>query len=129
MFVVDVGALLVVALGLQDLLVRWGVPVVGATIAAAVAVANPALLSTIRIAGYEVLVAALVVALVWTIDRHLAAPSGRRLAAVVGIGLALVLTPRPVPPAVAGARARRRPPGPAPDAPPARARRRRCPSC
>ena len=92
LFVLDVGALLVVAFGLQDLLVRWGVPVVGATIAAAVAVANPALLSTIRIAGYEVLVAALVVALVWTIDRHMTVPTGRRLAAVVGIGLALVLT-------------------------------------
>ena len=41
----DVCALLVVAFGLQDLLVRWGVPVVGATIAAAVAVANPSLLT------------------------------------------------------------------------------------
>jgi hypothetical protein len=92
LFALDVVALLVVAFGVQDLLVRWRVPVVGATVAAGVAVANPALLSTIRIAGYEVLLAALAVALVWTLDRYLAGPTGRRLAAVVGLGLALVLT-------------------------------------
>lgn len=92
LFALDVIALLVIAFGLQDLLVRWGVPVVGATVAAALAVANPALLSTIRIASYEVLLAALLVALVWVLDRYLDGPTPRRLAAVAALALALVST-------------------------------------
>jgi len=83
--------LLVVALGLQDLLVRWTVPVGVATVAACVAVAWPPLLSTIRIASYEVPLAAMVVVLVNVLDRHLEQPTGRRLAGVIALGTALVL--------------------------------------
>ncbi len=91
-FVLFVGCLLVVGYGLLDLLVRWRVPVAGAAVAAAFAVADPALLSTIRIASYEVPLAAMLVALFWVLDRHLRQPTGRRLAAVVALALALVLT-------------------------------------
>ena len=87
-------ALMLLAVGLlvQHLLVRWGVPVVAATIAAGFAVANPSLLFTIRIASYEVPLAAMLLALVVAIDHHVRRPTGRSLAAVVAAGTALVLT-------------------------------------
>jgi hypothetical protein len=92
LFVLYGGCLLVMALALQDLLVRWTVPVSVATVAACLAIADPALLSTIRIASYEVPLAAMLVLLLWVLDRHLEVPTGRRLGAVVALGCALVLT-------------------------------------
>lgn len=92
LFACYAGCLLVIALGLQDLLVRWTVPVTVATLAACLAVAQPGLLSTIRIASYEVPLAAMLVVLLGVLDRHLEAPTTRRLAAVVALATTLVLT-------------------------------------
>lgn len=92
MFVLYAGCLLLTAFALQDLLVRWTVPVSVATGVACLAIADPGLLSTIRIASYEVPLAAMLVGLVWVLDRYLEAPSARLLAAIVALGTALVLT-------------------------------------
>ena len=63
-----------------------------ATIVAGLAVANPSLLSTIRIASYEVPLAALLLGLVAAVDHHARAPGPRSLAAVVALGTVLVFT-------------------------------------
>jgi hypothetical protein len=91
-FVLYAGCLLATGLLLHDLLLRRRVPVAVATVAACLAVANPALLSTVRIASYEVPLAMMLVALVWLVDRYVDEPSPATLAGVVGVGLAMVLT-------------------------------------
>jgi hypothetical protein len=91
-FALYVASLAVTAGLLIDLLVRWRVPLVAATIVAALAVADPSLLSTIRIASYEVPLTTLIVGFVWTLDRYLRTPSARWLTAAVGIGVALAMT-------------------------------------
>jgi len=91
-FALYVASLAVMAGLLLDLLVRWRVPLVAATVVTCLAVADPSLLSTIRIASYEIPLAALVVGFVWTLDRYLTTPSARWLAILVGIGIALVMT-------------------------------------
>ena len=91
-FVLFVASLGVIGFGLLDLLLRWRVPVVGAVVTAGLAVADPALLSTIRTGSYEVPLASLLVGLLVVLDRHLRRPTSRSLAAVVALGTALVLT-------------------------------------
>jgi hypothetical protein len=91
-FLLYAACLVVLGLLVHDLLLRWGLPNVVASVAGCLAVANPALLSTIRIVSYEVPLATLLVALVWVLDRYLATPTVRLLGAVVGLATAMVLT-------------------------------------
>ena len=79
------GALVLTGLLLHDLLVRWNTRALPAGVLTAVAMANPALLSTVRMASYEVPVAMVVVAGLWSAQRYLDAPSPRRLMVVSAV--------------------------------------------
>jgi Glycosyltransferase family 87 len=92
LFLLYAGCVVVLGLVLHDLLLRWDLPNVVATAVACLAVANPALLSTVRIASYEVPLATVLVVLVWVLDRYLDAPTPVLLGAIVGLATALVLT-------------------------------------
>ena len=92
LFVLYAGCLLVTGLLVHDLGLRWGLPSWVAAAVAAVAVADPALLATIRTVGYEVPIAMMLVVLVWLLDRHVASPTDRLALEITGVATALVLT-------------------------------------
>jgi hypothetical protein len=92
LFAFYAASLLITGLLLHDLLVRWGVqPVVGGVVVG-FAMINPSLLSTIRIASYEVPVACMLVTLLWLAQRHLDDPRARWLVAVATVLTIAALT-------------------------------------
>jgi hypothetical protein len=92
LFVLYAGCLVALGLLLLDLLGRWDVGIVVATAVACLAMANPALLGTIRNGSYEVPLATMLVLLVWAVDHYMTTSARRHLALVVATGTALVLT-------------------------------------
>jgi hypothetical protein len=92
LFVLYGGCLLAIGLLSHELARRWGAPGPVAAAVACLIVANPALLATIQLVGYELPVAMLLLTLVSLVDRHVERPSGRSLLAISAVGTAVVLT-------------------------------------
>lgn len=92
LFVLYVAALLVAAVVLADLLSCWRVPPPVAGAIAAVAIANPNLLSTIGIASYEVPLAAMAIVALRVLQQLLHRPRLATLLALSGVLTALALT-------------------------------------
>lgn len=85
-------ALVATAWLLMSILMRWGLRPLAAGLLAAAASCAPGLLSTIRLASYEVPMALLIVTVVWAAQRYLDDPSLRWLMVVAGALTAGTLT-------------------------------------
>jgi hypothetical protein len=85
LFAMFVASLVGIALLLHALLVRWGVGSVVAGVIVAVALLSPSLLSTMTIASYEVPVALLLIASLYTMQRYLETPTMGWLLATAGL--------------------------------------------
>jgi hypothetical protein len=92
LFAVLAASLVGIALLLHGLLVRWGVGPIVAGVIVAVALLNPSLLSTMTIASYEVPVALLLIASLYTMQRYLETPGTGWLLATSGLVTLTALT-------------------------------------
>jgi hypothetical protein len=92
LFAMYAACVLATGLMLHGVLVRWGTPPLAAGVLAGLAIVNPALLATIGGGGSQVLEALAVAATVWTVQRHLDAPSWPRLALLSAVLTAALLT-------------------------------------
>lgn len=92
LFVLYAAALLATGLMLHAVLVRWETPPLGAGALVGLAMVNPALLSTVGAAGFQVPLALFLVAAVLAAQRYLDRPTWRRLLALSALLSAAALT-------------------------------------
>lgn len=85
-------ALLATGLMLHAVLLRWETPPLGAGVVVGLAMVNPALLSTVGAAGFQVPLALLLVATVLTAQRYLDRPTRPRLLVLSAVLSAAALT-------------------------------------